>query len=129
VDYFQKYSGQYSFDYLMIMAQGYQESFTGPAEKKSGRGGRYHAGHPEVCAPPINVPDVNKADKNILAGVRMLNNIVTNYFDDPAIDQVNRTLFTFASYNAGRTGLHVYASKRRKRVWTLTNGLAMWNWR
>src|SRR5262245_26749451 len=31
----------------------------------------------------------------------MLNNIVTNYFADPAIDDVNRTLFTFASYNAG----------------------------
>jgi membrane-bound lytic murein transglycosylase MltF len=31
----------------------------------------------------------------------MLNNIVTNYFEDPAIDEVNRTLFTFASYNAG----------------------------
>ena len=31
----------------------------------------------------------------------MLNNIVTTYFQDPAIDEVNRTLFTFASYNAG----------------------------
>jgi membrane-bound lytic murein transglycosylase MltF len=54
-----------------------------------------------ASAAPINVPDVSKADKNILAGVRMLNNIVTNYFEDPAIDEVNRTLFTFASYNAG----------------------------
>ena len=31
----------------------------------------------------------------------MLNNIATTYFDDQAIDQVNKTLFTFASYNAG----------------------------
>ena len=50
---------------------------------------------------PSTFQTYDKADKNILAGVRMLNNIVTRYFDDPAIDDVNRTLFTFASYNAG----------------------------
>ena len=54
-----------------------------------------------AAAKPINIPDISKADKNILAGVRILNNIVTTYFDDPGIDQVSRTLFTFASYNAG----------------------------
>ena len=31
----------------------------------------------------------------------MLDNITRSYFNDPAIDQVNKTLFTFASYNAG----------------------------
>jgi membrane-bound lytic murein transglycosylase MltF len=31
----------------------------------------------------------------------MLNNIVKTYFDDSAIDEVNKTLLTFASYNAG----------------------------
>jgi membrane-bound lytic murein transglycosylase MltF len=28
---------------------------------------------------------------------------LTTYFDDPAIDDVNKTLFTFAAYNAGPT--------------------------
>jgi len=41
----------------------------------------------------------------------MLKHIVKNYFDDPAIDPVNRTLFTFASYNAGPTRI---ARLRRK---------------
>ena len=54
-----------------------------------------------AAAPPINVPKVNTADQNILAGVRMLDNITRSYFNDPAIDQVNKTLFSFASYNAG----------------------------
>jgi len=54
-----------------------------------------------AAAPPINVPNVNTADQNILAGVRMLDNITRSYFNDPAIDQVNKTLFSFASYNAG----------------------------
>jgi len=102
VTYFKKYAGQYSFDYLMIMAQGYQESLLDQRKKsKAGAVGIMQVIPKYASAPPINVRDVSKADKNILAGVRMLNNILANYFDDPAIDEVNRTLFTFASYNAG----------------------------
>jgi len=102
VEYFKKYASQYSFDYLMLMAQGYQESLLDQHKKsRAGAVGIMQVIPRYASAAPINVPDVRKADKNILAGVRMLNNIVTYYFDDPAIDQVNRTLFTFASYNAG----------------------------
>jgi len=54
-----------------------------------------------AAAKPISVRDVRTADRNILAGVRMLNNYATNYFNDPGIDDFNKTLFTFASYNAG----------------------------
>ena len=101
VEYFRKYAGQYSFDHLMIMAQGYQESTLEQQRRsRSGAVGIMQVIPKYARAAPINVPDVSKADKNILAGVRR-NNIVTNYFDDPALDQVNRTLFTFASYNAG----------------------------
>ena len=102
VEYFKKYAAQYSFDYLMLMAQGYQESLLDQQKKSPAGAVGIMQVIPKYASPaPINVPDVSKADKNILAGVRMLNNIVTHYFDDPAIDQVNRTLFTFASYNAG----------------------------
>jgi len=102
VENFKKYASQYSFDYLMLMALGYQESLLDQQKKSpSGAMGIMQVIPKYASPPPINVPDVSKADKNILAGVRMLNNIVTNYFDDPAIGQVNRTLFTFASYNAG----------------------------
>jgi membrane-bound lytic murein transglycosylase MltF len=102
VKYFRKYASEYHFDYLMLMAQGYQESQLD--QKKRSRSGAVGIMQviPKYAAPaPINVPDVSKADKNILAGVRMLDDIVKRYFDDPAINEVNRTLFTFASYNAG----------------------------
>jgi len=102
VEYFKKYASQYSFDYLMIMAQGYQESLLDQQKRsRAGAVGIMQVIPKYASAAPINVRDVSKADRNVLAGVRMLNNILTNYFDDPAIDQVNRTLFTFASYNAG----------------------------
>lgn len=104
VEYFNKYGSQYSFDYLMLMAQGYQESLLDQGKKsRSGAVGIMQVIPKYASAAPINVRDVSKADQNILAGVRMLNNIVTSYFADPAIDDVNRTLFTFASYNAGPT--------------------------
>jgi membrane-bound lytic murein transglycosylase MltF len=32
----------------------------------------------------------------------MMAQITTTYFNDPGIDQMNKTLFTFAAYNAGQ---------------------------
>jgi len=54
-----------------------------------------------AAANPINVPDVGTADGNIHAGAKMLRNIADTYFNDSGIDLLNKTLFTFASYNAG----------------------------
>jgi len=102
VEYFKKYSQEYNFDYLMIAAQGYQESLLDQSRKSHvGAVGIMQVIPKYAAAPPINVPNVGTADKNILAGVRMLRNIADTYFNDPAIDPVNKTLFVFASYNAG----------------------------
>ena len=54
-----------------------------------------------AAASPISIPDVGTPDGNIHAGVKMLRNIADTYFNDPKIDPVNKTLFVFASYNAG----------------------------
>lgn len=102
VEYFKKYAGEYNFDYLMIGAQAYQESLLDQSKRsRGGAVGIMQVIPKYAAAAPINVPNVGTADQNILAGVRMLRNIADTYFDDPAIDKVNRTLFTFASYNAG----------------------------
>src|SRR5262245_39960788 len=103
VDFFKKYSDQYNFDYLMIAAQGYQESLLDQSKRSpSGAVGVMQVIPKYAAAPPINVKDVGTADKNIEAGVKMLRNITDTYFNDPAISQVDKTLFTFASYNAGQ---------------------------
>ena len=36
-----------------------------------------------------------------MPAVKMLRNIDDTYFNDPKIDSLNKTLFVFASYNAG----------------------------
>ena len=99
---FKQYSGQYGFDYLMMMAQGYQESLLNQsARNPSGAVGIMQVIPKYAAANPINVKNVNQAPANIEAGVKMLRNIEDQYFNDPNIDQLNKTLMVFASYNAG----------------------------
>jgi membrane-bound lytic murein transglycosylase MltF len=99
---FKKYAGQYDFDYLMIMAQGYQESqLEQNRHSPDGAVGIMQVMPRDAAAPPIEVPNVNTAPDNIFAGVKMLRTIEDNYFNDPAIAPLDKTLLAFASYNAG----------------------------
>lgn len=98
----QKYAGEYDFDYLMIGAQGYQESLLDQSKRnRSGAVGVMQVIPKYAAAPPISIPNVTTVDGNIHAGVKMLRNIEDTYFNDPKIDRLNKTLFVFASYNAG----------------------------
>jgi len=101
-DFFKKYSAEYNFDYLMVAAQGYQESML-DQDKRShvGAVGVMQVIPKLAAAHPIDIPNVTDADGNIHAGCKMLRNIADTYFNDPGIDPLNKTLFTFASYNAG----------------------------
>jgi membrane-bound lytic murein transglycosylase MltF len=102
LELFQKYAGEYNFDYLMIAAQGYQESLLDQSKKNpSGAVGIMQVIPKNAAASPISIPNVATPDGNIHAGVKMLRNIEDTYFNDPKIDPVNKTLFVFASYNAG----------------------------
>jgi membrane-bound lytic murein transglycosylase MltF len=102
VGYFKKYAGQYGFDYLMIVAQGYQESMLNQAARSPGGAVGIMQLKPAIAAAaPINIPDVTTADNNIHAAVKELRDISDKYFNDPKIDPVDRLLFTFAAYNAG----------------------------
>jgi len=99
---FQKYAGEYDFDYLMIAAQGYQESLLDQSKKNpSGAVGIMQVIPKYAAASPINIPNVGTADGNIHAGVKMLRNIGDTYFNDPNVNPLNKTLLVFASYNAG----------------------------
>ncbi len=99
---FKTYSSQYGFDYLMIIAQGYQESQLNQAARSPGGAiGIMQVKPSTASAPPIDIPDIGTAANNIHAGVKLLNSIAERYFDDPKIDPMNRLLFTFAAYNAG----------------------------
>jgi membrane-bound lytic murein transglycosylase MltF len=99
---FKKYAGEYDFDYLMMAAQGYQESQLNQSRRNpSGAVGIMQVIPRNAASSPIDIPNVNTADANIHAGVKMMRHIEDTYFNDPKIDPLNKTLFVFASYNAG----------------------------
>jgi membrane-bound lytic murein transglycosylase MltF len=102
VETFKKYAAEYNFDYLMLAAQGYQESKLNQSQRSPvGAVGIMQVQPKFAAAAPISIPNVAQADPNIHAGAKMLRNIADTYFDDPKIDPMNRTLMVFASYNAG----------------------------
>jgi membrane-bound lytic murein transglycosylase MltF len=111
---FKKYADQYNFDYLMIMAQGYQESMLEQSMRGDGTVGIMQVNPHDAAAPPIEVPDVWNVEGNILAGVKMLRNIEDRYLNDPKLDPQNKTLLAFASYNAGPNRIAWLRQQARK---------------
>jgi membrane-bound lytic murein transglycosylase MltF len=104
VRYFQKYAAEYNFDYLMLIAQGYQESLLDQSRRNpSGAVGIMQVIPKYAAAPPISISHVEIAQYNIEAGAKILRNIADTYFNDPKLDTLNKTLMVFASYNAGPT--------------------------
>jgi len=100
VELFKKYGAQYKLDYLLMAAQGYQES-TLDQDVKSRVGA---IGVMQVMPPTgkeLNVGDITKVESNIHAGVKYMRFMMDQYFKDEPMDDLNKALMTFASYNAG----------------------------
>lgn len=102
IDLFEKYAGQYDFDWLLVAAQGYQESMLDQS-RRSPRGaiGVMQLLQSTAQDPNVNIKQIEKLENNIHAGVKYLRFIRDRYFQDDSIDHLNKELFAFASYNAG----------------------------
>ena len=97
---FKKYGAQYDIDYLLMAAQGYQES-TLDHSVKSPVGA---IGVMQVMPPTgkeLKVGDITELEPNIHAGVKYMRFMMDQYFKDEPMDDLNKMLMTFASYNAG----------------------------
>ena len=95
VELFRKYGGQYEIDYLLMAAQGYQES-TLDNNVKSPVGA---VGVMQVMPPTgkrLNVGDIHKLEPNIHAGVKYMRFMMDQYFKGESIDPLNKGLMTFA---------------------------------
>ena len=102
VGIFEKYGEQYGFDYLIVTAQGYQESqLKQSARSRAGAVGIMQLLPSTAADPNVGISNISKAEDNIHAGVRYLNFIRNRYFNDPEMDDLNKTLFALAAYNAG----------------------------
>jgi membrane-bound lytic murein transglycosylase MltF len=102
VKYFRTYGRQYDLDFLLLAAQGYQESrLDQGAVSPSGAVGVMQILPSTAAAPPINLPGIRRLETNIHAGAKYYRHLIDTYYNDPAISPQNRMLFAFAGYNAG----------------------------
>jgi membrane-bound lytic murein transglycosylase MltF len=100
VGLFRKYADKYEMDYLLMMAQGYQES--GLSQKA-----KSHVGAVGVMqlmpatGAEMKTGNIHELEPNVHAGVKYTRHVIDHYFKDEPMDDLNKTLFAFASYNAG----------------------------
>ena len=101
---FRRYSSEYDFDWLLIAAQGYQESQLIQSRRSpAGAVGVMQLLPATARAPAVAIPNIEDLEANIHAGHKYLRHIADRYFADEGMDELNRHLFSFAAYNAGPT--------------------------
>ncbi len=103
VDFFRKYGNKYDLPWLLIAAQGYQESGLDQSKRSpAGAVGIMQIKPSTAADPNVGISDIIQNKKNnIHAGVRYLRFVIDQYFKDQEMDRLNRGLFAMASYNAG----------------------------
>jgi membrane-bound lytic murein transglycosylase MltF len=100
VEFFQKYGAQYDMDYLLMMAQGYQESLL-DQNAKSDVGAIGVMQLMPATGKEMNTGDIMQIEPNIHAGVKYISMMRDEFFGNEPMDKRNKTLFSFAAYNAG----------------------------
>ena len=97
---FRKYGDQYSIDWLLMAAQGYQESGL-DQNVKSPVGALGVMQVMPATGKDLQVGDIRQLENNVNAGVKYVRFMIDRYYKDEPMDALNKGLFTFASYNAG----------------------------
>lgn len=112
---FRKYADRYDFDYLMIGAQAYQESGLNQNKKSpAGAIGVMQLLPTTAADRNVNISEIEKLENNIHAGTKYLRFIVNQYYQNEPIDDLNKMLFAFASYNAGPAKVNSLRKKTAK---------------
>jgi membrane-bound lytic murein transglycosylase MltF len=100
VTLFEKYGKQYSVDYLLMAAQGYQESrLDHSARSRVGAIGVMQI--MPATGRDLKVGDISKLEPNIHGGVKYFRFMMDTFYKDEPMTPLDKGLMTFASYNAG----------------------------
>jgi len=114
VQYFQKYSGQYDVDWLLMAAQGYQESQLNQAVKSPvGAIGVMQV--MPATGKELGVGDITEAEANIHAGIKYMRWMIDQYYGKEPMTKLDKALFAFASYNAGAGRISQLRKEAAKR--------------
>jgi len=100
VKLFETYGSRYNVDYVLMAAQGYQESRLDQAVKsRVGAVGVMQV--MPATGRDMRVGDITKVEPNIHAGVKYFRFMMDEFYKDDPMDPLNKGLMTLASYNAG----------------------------
>ena len=97
---FRKYGDQYGLDWVLMAAQGYQESRLDQTVKSPvGAIGVMQV--MPATGKDMKVGDIAQIDPNIQAGIKYMRFMIDQYYKDAPMTDLDKGLFAFASYNAG----------------------------
>jgi membrane-bound lytic murein transglycosylase MltF len=100
LQYFQKYGDQYDVDWLLMGAQGYQESqLNQNAKSPVGAIGVMQV--MPATGKDMQVGDITETEANIHAGIKYMRWMMDQYYANEPMTKLDKALFAFASYNAG----------------------------
>jgi len=112
--FFQKYAGDYKVDYLLMAAQGYQESGLDQSVKSPvGAIGVMQV--MPATGKELAVGDIGQLEANIHAGIKYVRFMMDQYYKDEPMDDLNKALMTFAGYNAGPNRIRTLRAETAKR--------------
>jgi membrane-bound lytic murein transglycosylase MltF len=99
---FGRFGERYGFDPLMLAAQGYQESrLDNSVRSQAGAIGIMQVLPLTAGDPNVDIADIEVLENNIHAAAKYMRFVMDTYFPEARMDPFNRTMFAFASYNAG----------------------------
>ncbi|UCG79128.1 MAG: lytic transglycosylase F [Nitrospirota bacterium] len=115
IGHIRKYADQYGFDWLLLLALGYQESRLNQ-NKRSQQGaiGIMQIKRSTAAGKAVGIKDIQKIENNIHAGIKYLAHLRDTYYDEPALSERDRIRFALAAYNAGPTNVARMRTQAKK---------------
>lgn len=101
---FRSYGERFELDWMLLAAQGYQESgLDHSVRSAAGAVGIMQLLPSTAAAPPVSVSDIHELEPNVHAGAKYMRILMDRYFDEPELDELDRHLIALAAYNSGPT--------------------------
>ena len=111
---FQQYGDQYKIDWLLMTAQGYQESKL-DQNVKSRVGAVGVMQLMPATGKELKVGDIHNLNNNINGGVKYVRYLIEKYYANEPMTELDKVLFAFAAYNAGPSKIQQMRVEAAKR--------------
>ena len=99
---FVRYGEEYGFDWLLLAAQGFQESGLDQSRRsQAGAVGVMQLLPSTAADPNVGIPAISTVDANIHAGAKYLAFLRDRYFSGATLSDRDRIRLSLAAYNAG----------------------------